>query len=186
MFKLKNKQVRTIISVIIFLLLSIFGTISLDETKDNTTDYKLTDTSIFEVVDVVDGDTFKFLNENEVVTARLVGIDTPEKNHPQKDVECFAIEASKELERLILGNKVYLEFDSEQGETDRYGRLLVHVWLDDRNGIFINKYLVENGYARAYRSSLSTYLEEIIKLESIAKDDNRGLWGDVCQETVVQ
>ncbi len=71
---------------------------------------------------VVDGDTFVLGSGDKV---RLIGVDCPEAQGPNKPVEYFAAEASEFLDSLIAGASVRLEFDGNR--TDRYGRLLCYV-----------------------------------------------------------
>ncbi len=92
---------------------------------------------------VVDGDTF-VLGSGEKV--RLIGVDCPETQVPNGTAEYFAAEASDFLDSLIAGTSVRLEFDGSR--TDRYGRLLCYVWLDD--SVLVNKEIVRQGYGMAY------------------------------------
>ncbi len=43
---------------------------------------------------VIDGDTVKVFLNNETVTVRLIGIDTPEIDEKRAQLECFGLEAS--------------------------------------------------------------------------------------------
>lgn len=121
------------------------------------------------VVSVVDGDTIK-IESGE--TVRYIGIDTPETKHPTKKVECFGQEAAQRNQELVLDKYVILEKDVSN--TDRYGRLLRYVWIDD---VFINKQLVEEGYALA-----SSYPPDVAKQDEFraaereAREQLRGLW----------
>ena len=86
---------------------------------------------------IIDGDTFE-LGSGERV--RLICIDTPEIG--QKEYA----EAKEFLSGLILGKRVRLEKDVS--EKDAYGRLLRYVYVGD---LFVNKELVEKGYASVFR-----------------------------------
>lgn len=132
----------------------------------------------YQVTEVVDGDTIKIQYEGTEESVRLIGIDTPETKDPSKPVECFGEEASKELEKLVSGKKVKVMFDSSQGFVDKYGRLLLYIWVDD---IFVNKEMIEEGYAYEYTYSTPyLYQSEFKKAQNAAKSLRRGLWGDVC------
>ena len=74
---------------------------------------------------------------------RYIGIDAPEMGDARETIACFAREAMEENKRLADGKTVRLEKDVS--ETDRYGRLLRYVYIDD---VFINDYLVRQGFAR--------------------------------------
>ena len=88
------------------------------------------------VTNVIDGDTFKIQNNQKV---RLIGINAPEKD------EKYYKEATQYLTNLILNQRVILERDIS--ETDRFGRLLRYVYLE--NGTFINLEMIKNGHAAA-------------------------------------
>lgn len=68
------------------------------------------------VTRVVDGDTIELGNGE---TVRVVGIDTPERG------ECGYAEATANMERLVLGQRVRLTVSDE--DRDRYDRLLRYV-----------------------------------------------------------
>ena len=116
----------------------------------------------------LDGDTIKLSNGNIV---RLICIDTPETNEPGWEG------AKNYLSNLILNKKVSLEKDVS--ETDRYGRLLRYVYLEE---VLVNGELVKKGYARVYRYPPDTKLcDELEKLETEAKNQKIGIWAT--QET---
>ncbi len=123
------------------------------------------------VTNVVDGDTIK-LDNGKVV--RYIGIDTPETVHPSKPVQCFGKEASAKNKELVEGKEVTLVKDVS--ETDKYGRILRYVYVGD---IFINDYLVRNGYANSssYPPDIK-YQEQFRKAEEEARNNKRGLWAD--------
>ena len=125
---------------------------------------------------VVDGDTIKIDEGKKSV--RYIGIDTPETVHPNKPVECMGKEASNKNKELVEGKEVILEKDVS--ETDKYGRLLRYVWLGD---ILINELLVQEGYAQSssYPPDIR-YQERFIDAEREAREGNKGLWGEACNE----
>jgi micrococcal nuclease len=130
------------------------------------------------VVRVIDGDTIEVDIGGSSYKVRYIGIDTPETVHPQKPVECFGKEASDKNKELVEGKIVRLEKDVS--ETDRYGRLLRYVWVD---GIFVNDYLVRQGYAYAYTYPPDVkYAEQFAQAQREARENNRGLWA-ACQGT---
>jgi micrococcal nuclease len=119
---------------------------------------------------VVDGDTVELSDGKKV---RYIGIDTPESKKPNTPVQCFAIEASKRNEQLVAGKTVRMVKDVS--ETDRYGRLLRYVYVDE---VFVNEQLVAEGYAFA-RSFPPDIKEQTIfaSAEAKARDEKQGLWG---------
>jgi len=137
----------------------------------NPTKYKA------KVARVVDGDTIK-LETGEVV--RYIGIDTPETVHPNKPVQCYGKEASDKNKELVEGKEIKLEKDVS--ETDKYDRLLRYVWLGD---MLVNEYLVREGYAQSssYPPDVK-YQNKFIEAQRLAREENKGLWGDICEVVI--
>lgn len=127
------------------------------------------------VTKVVDGDTID-LETGQVV--RLIGIDTPETVDPRRPVGCFGKEASNEVKGLLTNKKVILQKDVS--EVDKYKRLLRYVYLPLDNGqiLFVNDYLIREGFARVltYPPDVK-YNEQFRQAERKAREENKGLWG---------
>lgn len=96
---------------------------------------------IGKVVEVVDGDTIKVLLNDLVYSVRYIGIDTPEST---TQTEYYGKEASYKNAELVYGKAVTLIKDVS--ETDKYGRLLRYIIVDN---VFINYELVIQGFATA-------------------------------------
>lgn len=129
------------------------------------------------VTRVIDGDTIEVDIDGSVYKVRYIGIDTPETVHPSEPIGCFGKEASDKNSELVAGKIVRLEKDVS--ETDKYGRLLRYVWVGD---IFVNDYLVRQGYAYAYTYPPDVkYAEQFVQAQTEAIENNRGLWA-ACQE----
>lgn len=134
---------------------------------------------------VVDGDTIWVratgagsLATNATHKIRLLQVDTPETKHPQKGVECWGPEASDYTSRVLApGTVVWLEADRE--DTDRFGRFLRYVWLED--GRLANEMIVEEGHGRAvlYEPN-DRYIDRMRAAESAAKSAGDGMWGQPC------
>jgi len=119
---------------------------------------------------VIDGDTFELQNGQRV---RLIGVDTPETS-PN---ECYSREATQRTKQLIENQTVGLEKDVS--ETDRYGRLLRYVYVGD---VFLNDVLVREGYANALTYPPDVKFHgQFRQAEAEARENQRGLWGEVCQ-----
>jgi len=136
----------------------------------------------YSVQKVIDGDTLSVAMNGEIVTIRLIGIDTPETVHPSKPVECFGKEATNKAKAILAGTMVYLEQDPSQGTYDKYGRLLAYVFLSD--GTNFNQMMIEKGYGYEYTYNLSyIYQAKFQSAEQEAKTYQRGLWAPgVCEE----
>jgi len=122
---------------------------------------------------VVDGDTVVLAGPGK---ARLIGVDTPEVYGGR---ECFGSEASAYAKRMLAGRQV--DYTVGRERRDRYGRLLVYVWLQD--GRSFNALLVAGGYARPLTIRPNdAYARDFGRLAQAARDSKGGLWG-VCRES---
>lgn len=109
----------------------------------------------------------------------MMGIDTPETLDPRKPVQCYGHESSEKTKELLGGRSVSLRLDKTQSVLDKFKRLLAYVYRDD--GIFINQYLLENGYAREYTYNKKYQNQKEFKeIEKKAREEKRGLWGSLC------
>ena len=175
-----NKQrkalINTFLAILLFIAVGFFSEFSNNpETKgiDDTIYLE----GIFVVTEVVDGDTIKVTTGNEEVTIRLIGINTPETKDPRKDVECFGLESTNHLKQLIENKPVSLKSDTSQDETDRYGRALRYVFLED--GTNVNLAMIKDGFAYEYTYAKPYYYqEEFIEAEDLARNSGLGLWSE--------
>lgn len=103
-------------------------------------------THTYQVVKIIDGDTFDATDGNIKFRVRIAGMDAPEKGSP------FSKLATVELKRLIKGKKVEIEPVGPQ--MDRYNRILGHVTVDGRN---IGIEMIEKGLATYYRPRCVDY-----------------------------
>lgn len=130
---------------------------------------------LYKVMDVIDGDTFKVKIDGKEITVRMLGINTPEVLDPRKSVECFGPEASAETKLLLNNREVKLALNPGREKTDIYNRLLAYAYRDD--GIFVNKILIEEGFAREYTVGKPyQYQSEFRNIEKEAKMAGKGLW----------
>ncbi len=134
-----------------------------------------TEYEYYSVISVTDGDTLKINMDGKTETLRLIGIDTPETVDPRKTVQCFGKEASNKAKEMLTGKKVRVEKDSTQGERDKYNRLLVYIYLED--GLFYNKYIIEQGYAHEYTYNIPyKHQVDFKNAQKSAQNNQRGLW----------
>ena len=127
--------------------------------EDVPQDYNMT------VTEVVDGDTFYLGNGDKI---RMLGINTPESGRP------YAQEATDFLTNMILGKEVTLVNDSKNGDSDSYGRLLAHVYVDDT---FVNYEIIKAGYAFWYPYTSGTDFDtEYEEAQASASNNKAGLW----------
>jgi micrococcal nuclease len=116
---------------------------------------------------VVDGDTVVL---GGVGKARLIGVDTPEV---YGGAECFGRQASEYARRLLAGRTV--SYTVGRGGRDRYGRVLVYLWLAD--GRSFNALLVSRGYAQSLTVPPDDdYADVFTRLARRARERSVGLW----------
>lgn len=144
------------------------------ETEQKNSQTPLQQSIVYEVARVVDGDTIEIKADGGIRKVRMIGIDTPEKNHPSKPVECFAKEASDHLSQLISGKSVSIEADPGQDTRDKYGRYLYYIFLNDQN---VNQQMISDGYAYEYTYNTPyKYQNDFKKAQITASESDKGLW----------
>ena len=123
---------------------------------------------------VIDGDTIK-INDERI---RLYGIDAPEKEQIckkiylsffifnfQKDYKCGE-KSILELSKKLNNKKVKCTLQSNK---DRYKRYIGICYIKNQD---INRWLVRNGYALAYRRYSKKYIPD----EQYAMRNKLGIW----------
>lgn len=127
-----------------------------------------------QVTEVIDGDTIVVRLGAELFHVRYIGIDAPELHDPATGLEePYAREATVANERLVGGRTVYLEPDVS--DTDRHGRLLRYVWVDDTT--MASAELARLGYARVKRYPPDTHHQEFLEaMQREAQEARRGIW----------
>ena len=115
---------------------------------------------------VTDGDTIRIANER----IRLHGIDAPELQQKcgTETGELYQCgRSSAEKLREAIGNQ---PVDCQCFERDRYDRIIGTCF--DATGRNLQSWLVENGWAVAYRRYSTRYVKE----EITAREAKRGIW----------
>lgn len=107
-----------------------------------------------EVIRVYDGDTITIAAKLPYAASplyrfqvRLLGIDSPEMKGKTQEEKEAAQKSQKVLEDLVLHKTVYLK----DCGNEKYGRLLANVFLEEKEIIHVNNWMIENGYAVEYR-----------------------------------
>jgi endonuclease YncB( thermonuclease family) len=126
---------------------------------------KISASEISGVANITDGDTIKISNKR----IRFHGIDAPEKKQicikNLKEYNCGK-KATTALVKKINGKKVSCKV---QDNLDRYKRYIGVCFVDEIN---LNKWMVKNGYAVAFRR----YSKDYVEVENYAKRNKLGLW----------
>lgn len=123
----------------------------------------------------VDGDTAKFILKNEEITVRFLAINTPEIKHGEKKAEYYGDEAKDyTCKRLEKANIIELEYDPNSDKTDKYGRYLAWIFVDNK---LLQEDLVKKGYAETkYLYGDYKYTDTLKKYEAKAKEKRLGIW----------
>lgn len=144
------------------------------------------------VIYVYDADTILFgRNDGTRIQVRLLGIDAPEcysaNSHykwPEFDDEYmlkkWAWRGKEAVTDAVLNRTVRILYDQTQDKKDKYGRHLAYVTIGDT---CLNAWLLENGFARTYTFSTCLMTEQYTSIENMARSENRGIWGDCCNES---
>ena len=117
-----------------------------------------------EKIKIIDGDTIH-INK---IRYRLHGIDAPEIKQlcKIKDKKYNCGVKSKEFLISLVGNQ---SVKCNQKDIDRYKRIIAECFVRETN---INKELVRNGWALAYRD----YSKDYVPDEEFAQENNLGMW----------
>ncbi len=129
------------------------------------------------VVQVIDGDTIRLDTGPEV---RMMGTQAPKLplGRPGFKPWPLSTEARSLLENLTQDQSVQLFFGPT--DTDRYGRALAHVFLEDENGaptIWLQGEMVRRGMARVYvLVDNRVCVAPLLAREKAARQERRGIW----------
>lgn len=151
---------KNLIITSLTLLLAISGFLNLYFLNN-----KSDSTNLTEVIEVVDGDTFRISNKQYI---RLEGVKAPEKGM------CFYDESTNYLKDLIEGKNVRLEYL----ELDSYNRPTAYVYVGD---ILVNGEMLKNGYAR-YSGRSESKAKGMDKDFEYARDNELGLYSTCVSE----
>ncbi len=188
---MKNRIKKTLIYIGVTIIISIIMCIGLMYSlyQKDMIEFKIGNQ--FEEVTitrVVDGDTVIVLLDGEEERVRLIGIDTPESVHPDKEKNTDMGELASEYAENLLKEEmtVYIEFD--KSERDYFGRLLAYIWLEDKvnptkerdiKRYMVNAILLQDGYAIAHKYPPNVKNHELfIELQEKAENEEMGLWKD--------
>lgn len=114
-----------------------------------------------EVVDIIDGDSFKVMTEDGLQRVELHGIDAPEPG------QSFGAMSTYYLADLIDGRHVQIT----KIDVNEYGDLIAEVHID---GLSINRLMLTEGYAWAKRGYFDD--KKWAGLESLARKSRLGIW----------
>ncbi|AFZ30773.1 nuclease (SNase domain-containing protein) [Gloeocapsa sp. PCC 7428] len=159
--KIRGQSYATFKIVCVLLLLLILGC------QPKTTPQGKT----VKVTRVVSGNTLEVIGleaqRNFNARVRLIGVDAPDLQQ-----QPWGQTAKQQLEKIVQGSNVLLEFDVQQ--KDRFGRYQAYVWHDK---VLLNEWLVAQGYVLAVaRNPNDKYTQQLTRAQESARLMERGIW----------
>ncbi len=114
---------------------------------------------------IIDGDTLH-IDDTRI---RLYGIDAPESGQSCRTSDGQMYRCGQRATQVIAGFISQKTISCDQRDIDQYGRSVAVCGAD---GVDLGKWLVQNGWAVAYRRFSTDY----VVAESIARSANLGIW----------
>ena len=124
---------------------------------------------VAQIVRVISGQTIEVVidrSNEQPQRVRMIGIDVPQIENNQ-----WSDRAKARLQELITDNQVALELESN--ETDRYNRLLAHVWHHDT---LLSEQLTKEGYAVVNDKYPHRYSDRLFYAQEYARILGYGIW----------
>lgn len=123
------------------------------------------------VTAVNDGDTITIRMNGKEYRARLVGIDSPEMGQ-----EPWGQLSREHLRKILRDLHWDIDVETDIQPYDKYNRLLVYVWDDNRR--LINEQMLLDGYAVLFTlQPNSKYADRFKKAQRSAQENKLGIWG---------
>ena len=122
------------------------------------------------IIRVVNGDTVIVRIDGKSHRIGLFGIQAPPRSKP------LGREARRFLDNLLKGETAYIEYPTEQPETDKFGRRPAYLYRAP-DGLFVNLELVRQGYAQVAGELAFEHKELFEHYARKAKQHKKGQWG---------
>lgn len=121
----------------------------------------------------IDGDTAKFIINNEEKSVRFLAIDTPEL----KTKDYYSLESSNYTCNILTkAKKIELEYDKNSDKHDKYNRVLAWIFVDED---LLQDKIISGGYGEVkYLYGDYKYTSILLKSEEKAKSEKLGIWED--------
>ncbi len=120
---------------------------------------------------------------------KMIGIETPDPDDVRTGFSCFGRASKTFLESLILNRKVHLIRDQSQffGAQTLFRYVNLPPKNKNENEIFINKFMISEGYARSFWNTKDKYHYD--DFETTQKElyaNPKGAWIECIKEILVQ
>lgn len=188
---MKMQDIKTLITsgtvILAVALYMIFGRTPAEEKEITTSDQQ----SIISIGDVeektgnerfpvdyikaYDGDTIQATVDGQIQKIRLLMVDTPEMHHKEDGEQPFAQDAMDFTVKLMQNAKKIEAVYDVGPETDKYGRLLAYVFVDD---VLLQESLLSEGLAavRFLHKPNTTFEDEFREIQQNAQDKKLNIW----------
>ena len=124
-----------------------------------------------------DGIVTRVIDGNEIEIdgqpTLLLGVDAPRRWLNGGRMNCYSVEASDYLAKLVLGRLVQYAYDPTQWPINRKSRKHVYLFAD---GKLVNEELIATGYAFANRKMRYLEKKRFATIQADAKLDRLHLW----------
>ncbi|MBQ1496575.1 MAG: thermonuclease family protein [Bacilli bacterium] len=123
----------------------------------------------------IDGDTARFILNNEEIKVRFLGINSPEIEKPGVKGQAYGEEASNYTCKKLKNAKIIeLEYDDASSKLDKYNRVLAYIIVD---GKLLEESIVKNGYANVkYMTKKYKYYDTLKDAEDYAINNKKGMY----------
>lgn len=148
------------------LFISLIAAVSLILNAKLIYDRVTSNRTVYQVIEVIDGDTFRIKSGKEDRRVRLMGVDTPEAG------KCLAEGAKDKLTELVMGKDVILKDQF----SDPYGRIMANVFAGN---IYVNKEILLSGLGRMDYYE-NPHKEELRVAYADAKLKKLGIFSGIC------
>lgn len=143
----------------------------------------LSNISVGKVKKVISGTSFILENGIKV---KMIGIQAPSPEDYRQGFACFGRASKSYLESIVLNKKIHLIRDKDQFSDNN--SLLRYVFLSpqkDKPKAFINKIMVQNGFAKSHWDGTNDFYEkEFEAIQSEVYEKPRGAWVKCIQEII--
>jgi micrococcal nuclease len=127
------------------------------------------------VVEIINGDTIVVDVNNQITKIRLIGVNMPEIQQPDRPAGKYNSQAASFTDNLLRGENVYIIDDPNQNGPDKFSRVLKYIYRAP-DGLFVNAELLRQGYGRADTTLAFKYMTQFKQLEEFAKERKKGIW----------
>jgi len=126
------------------------------------------DKHAYVVLAVIDSTTVMLRHDGHPRMVRLLGLDQTIENDRQN---------IKKLEKLLLGQLVFIDFDDSLAQRDSDGTMVVYMFRF-KDKLFVNQEMIQSGHALAAQNYPYTFSRLFTWAQKKSQDAKNGFWGE--------